>query len=187
MGRVLAPGVGLPAYVVPSFVVCSLRIGLVEEVYCVLVGNACSLILWACKGVDFVWDPWGDMPLWTWIEIVVSGVRRLHRDCDSPIGSVWNPFPNEVSIVDGWILSVAGILVEDVVCALLDSLNDVLSFSVATVEALLTLVESVVPIVDVLGVVVEATELVGVVSVAASAVVAVAVAVAVAVVVAPSC
>jgi hypothetical protein len=58
---------------------------------------------------------------------------------------------------------------------------------VATVEALLTLVESVVPIVDVLGVVVEAPGLVGVVSVAASAVVAVAVAVAVAVVVAPSC
>ena len=52
-------------------------------------------------------------------------------------------------------------------------------------EALLTLVESVVPIVDVLGVVVEAPGLVGVVSVAASAVVAVAVAVAV--VVAPSC
>ena len=63
MGRVLAPGVGLPAYVVPSFVVCSLRIGLVEEVYCVLVGIACSLILWAYKGVDFVWDPWGDMLL----------------------------------------------------------------------------------------------------------------------------
>ena len=52
-------------------------------------------------------------------------------------------------------------------------------------EALSILVESVVPIVDVLGFVVEATELVGVVSVAASAVVAVAVAVAV--VVAPSC
>jgi hypothetical protein len=63
MGRVLAPGAGLPACVVPSFVVCSLRIGLVEVVYCFLVENVCSLIPWAYKGVDFVWGPWDDMPL----------------------------------------------------------------------------------------------------------------------------
>ena len=62
MGRVLAPGAGLPAggvpaCVVPSFAVCSLRIGLVEVVYSFLVGTVCILILWADMGVDFVGDP----------------------------------------------------------------------------------------------------------------------------------
>jgi hypothetical protein len=57
----LAPGVGLladgvPACVVPSFVVCSLHIGPVEVVYSSLVGTVCSLILWAGIGVDFVGD-----------------------------------------------------------------------------------------------------------------------------------